>query len=342
MELDMSTSTLSVVNTIMVPLAQIRADEAAQTRARVRGAVVRQYAAAMTEQIAEGDLHFPPIIVFTDGREYWLGDGFHRVGAAQKAGLTELAAEVRPGTKRDALLYGISANIAHGLPRTRADRRRSVALLLADAEWSQWSDREIARRCQVGHALVSRMRHDPSVSKRQIAVRKAERGGTIYEIKTAPHAAADAATSAHPAQAPADAAPLTDTLGIPLPESRAKVFAAWADFQEAKELFDRLAAVLDRIAREPAGDLYRVELVWTAKNGQAAFACPALRTCRARLLAAEPYCSYCPNCCPPDAARPYPACKICGGRGWTTRAAFDSCRESDRQRILNKRLENAK
>jgi hypothetical protein len=31
-------------------------------------------------------------------------------------------------------------------------------LVLAHAEWSQWSDREIARRCQVGHGVVSRLR----------------------------------------------------------------------------------------------------------------------------------------------------------------------------------------
>jgi hypothetical protein len=29
---------------------------------------------------------------------------------------------------------------------------------LADAEWSQWSDSEIARRCAVGHDMVARLR----------------------------------------------------------------------------------------------------------------------------------------------------------------------------------------
>ena len=65
----------------------------------------------MTEQLAEGGLRFPPVILFTDGADfYWLGDGFHRVFAARKAGLTEITAEVRPGTRRDALLFGIGAN----------------------------------------------------------------------------------------------------------------------------------------------------------------------------------------------------------------------------------------
>src|SRR5262249_8043073 len=139
----------SGIDRVMVPLARIPIDPGAQTRARVRARVIRDYAAAMTEQLAEGHLRFPPVILFTDGRDYWLGDGFHRVLAAQKAGLTEIAAEVRPGTQRDALLFGIAANSAHGLSRTNADKRKAVACLLADAEWSQWSDREIARRCRV-------------------------------------------------------------------------------------------------------------------------------------------------------------------------------------------------
>jgi hypothetical protein len=45
--------------------------------------------------------------------------------------------------QRDALLYSISFNAAHGLPRTNADKRKAVRLLLADAEWGQWSHRSL-------------------------------------------------------------------------------------------------------------------------------------------------------------------------------------------------------
>ena len=31
-------------------------------------------------------------------------------------------------------------------------------MLLNDSEWGQWSDREIARRCGVGHPLVAKIR----------------------------------------------------------------------------------------------------------------------------------------------------------------------------------------
>ena len=324
---------------VMVPLACIRTDPAAQPRAKVRAGAIREYAAAMTEQLAEGGLRFPPVILFSDGRDYWLGDGYHRVLAAQKVGLSVIAAEVRPGTQRDALLYGVSANSAHGLPRTNADKRKVTAFILADPEWSQWSDREIARRCQVHHQFVSQMRRGLSGVRRQIRERKVRRRGTVYDMKTVP---SHAATSADRVPPPAGAAVATDALGVPLPESRAKVFTAAGDFQEAKDLFDRLAQVLDRIAQGPAGALYRQDMVQTVAQGQVAFACPGLRVARGKLVATEPHCAYCPRCQQAHPGRSHPTCKLCGGRSWTTRAAFESCPTHERQPILEMRTANPK
>jgi hypothetical protein len=45
---------------VMTPLAGIPTDEGAQTRVRVRAAVVRDYAAAIKQQRAEDNLRFPP------------------------------------------------------------------------------------------------------------------------------------------------------------------------------------------------------------------------------------------------------------------------------------------
>lgn len=41
------------------------------------------------------------------------------------------------------------------MPPNNADKRKAVMLLLADAEWSAWSDREIAKQCHVSHRFVS-------------------------------------------------------------------------------------------------------------------------------------------------------------------------------------------
>src|SRR5262249_20284084 len=166
LEVLMSNSpTASTVDPVMIPLNRLPVNEAGQTRAMVRGGVVRAYAVAMKEQLAEGGLRFPAVIVVTDGQGYWVGGGFHRIPAGRQAGLTEIAAEVRHGGQREALLFGILANGEHGLPRTPADKRKAVGLLLADPEWNQWSDREIARHCHVSNFLVSKLRRGASVSE---------------------------------------------------------------------------------------------------------------------------------------------------------------------------------
>jgi len=106
----------------------------------------------------------------------WLADGFHRFLAPRAAGLSEFPADVRPGTERDALLFSISCNGTHGLPRTNTDKHQAVTLLLADAQWSQLSDREIARRCQVSHKFVQEVRRSASGDGRQMRLRKVRRG----------------------------------------------------------------------------------------------------------------------------------------------------------------------
>jgi hypothetical protein len=55
----------------------------------------------------------------------------------------------------DAVLFSCGANAAHGVPRTNEDKRRAVLKLVQDAEWAHWSDREIAKGCNVAHPLVA-------------------------------------------------------------------------------------------------------------------------------------------------------------------------------------------
>jgi hypothetical protein len=169
-----------------VPIAGIAIDQSLQSRVKVRAEVVRTYARTMGQQVSEGGLRFPPVVLFTDGHHFWVGDGFHRLLAAREAGLSEFPADVHSGTERDALLWSISANSEHGLPRTSADKRKAVALLLNDPEWSLWSDREIARRCQVSHPSVTKLRKELSGKIYQMRPRKVKRGDTTYEMRAGP------------------------------------------------------------------------------------------------------------------------------------------------------------
>ena len=140
-------------------LSDVRTDGNTQSRKALDEVVVSEYAEAMS-----GGDQFPPVVAFHDGSAYWLADGFHRVMAASKAGLSSIPAIVNRGTRRDAVLYSVGSNAGHGLRRTNADKRLAVMMLLEDEEWSQWSDREIARRCAVHNSFVSRVRASLSTS----------------------------------------------------------------------------------------------------------------------------------------------------------------------------------
>jgi hypothetical protein len=65
---------------------------------------------------------------------------------------------VHPGTRRDAVLFSVGANAAHGLKRTNEDKRKAVMTLLTDPEWGTWSNAEIARRCAVDSSTVDKHR----------------------------------------------------------------------------------------------------------------------------------------------------------------------------------------
>lgn len=136
-----------------INLADIRIDGGTQARASLDEETVADYAAAI-----EDGAEFPAIVVFFDGSAHWLADGFHRFHAQRKAGAANVLAEVRKGTRRDAILHSVGANANHGLRRTNDDKRRSVMTLLEDEEWSKWSDREIARKCAVSQPFVSGLR----------------------------------------------------------------------------------------------------------------------------------------------------------------------------------------
>ncbi len=144
----------------LLSIDAITRDEAIQPRATLDPAIVAEYAQAMEDGAA-----FPPITVFDDGQTKWLADGFHRRAAAKDNGRPEISANVRTGTRRDAILFAVGANTDHGLRRTNEDKRRAVETLLKDKEWSDWSDREIARRCAVDNKTVAALR--PSLCKTQ-------------------------------------------------------------------------------------------------------------------------------------------------------------------------------
>lgn len=136
-----------------IALDKIRIDGGTQMRAEINRDVVKEY----VEKMEAGE-KFPPVDAFDDGENVWLADGFHRYHAAVYKGDELIAADVRQGTLRDAILFAVGANGAHGLPRTNADKRRAVEALLADAEWQRNSATWLAEKAGVSVPFASQLK----------------------------------------------------------------------------------------------------------------------------------------------------------------------------------------
>lgn len=168
------------MNPTTLKLSSIRFDGGTQPRESIDQAMVDEYADAM-----KAGAEFPPGIVFYDGTDYWLADGFHRARAAEQAGNKSIKVEVRQGIRRDAILYSVGANTAHGVRRTNADKRRAVMTLLNDAEWAKWSDREIAKRTGTSNAFVGGIRPPSLLTIHSEPKTYTTKHGTTSTMKTA-------------------------------------------------------------------------------------------------------------------------------------------------------------
>lgn len=77
---------------------------------------VNRYAAILDQ--------LPPIVVFRTEDGLMLADGYHRVAAARKAGLAEIAADVRVGTRREVLRFAVAKGAEqHGLSEAQVMAR---------------------------------------------------------------------------------------------------------------------------------------------------------------------------------------------------------------------------
>ena len=158
-------------------ISDITDDHALQMRvAGTQEDVVLEYVEAMRD-----DAVFPAVEVYYDGSVHWLADGFHRVEASRRLGRVTVDANVHAGSKRDAVLHAIRANLRHGLRATRADKRRAVELMLRDADWSKWSDRAIGQQCGVDGKTVASVAAELGIVR---TTRTTQRGGRVYEIAT--------------------------------------------------------------------------------------------------------------------------------------------------------------
>ena len=78
-----------------ISISEIRINGGTQSRASIDRQVVGDYADAMT-----GGASFPPVVVYFDGADYWLADGFHRYEAYARAKIDTVPADYRSGNSR--------------------------------------------------------------------------------------------------------------------------------------------------------------------------------------------------------------------------------------------------
>jgi uncharacterized ParB-like nuclease family protein len=175
-------ATVATPPTVDVEIGRIMMDAALQARVSLSKSTIGEYGECIDE--------LPPVELFLDvNGAYWIGDGNHRIQAATLAGRATIKARVRHGTRRDALLHAVGANVPHGLRRSNADKRRAVRLVLEDPSWSKESDRWIAKTCGVSHTFVSSMRNEGDVVEAfKTAVESLEKLGknpTEADLRTA-------------------------------------------------------------------------------------------------------------------------------------------------------------
>ena len=276
-------------------------DPACQPRATIHHETIEEYVSAILD-----GAEFPPLDVVLVAGVPYVVDGFHR-GTAFRSAKTESVRcrVVGEGTIRDAILASCGANGTHGVRRTNADKRHDVTRLLSDPEWSSWSDREIARKCNVSHDFVSRTRRD-DVSLNDTSTGKRKDSAGRLQPATKPKRSPDVAVRVEPAIDDDDFGPAEIVhVQIPaVPQVRPIEPDPMPDAPkraEVDEYADHIRLVASRMRLAFRG-------THLAHNG----AFDALSRAESLLRSGAPV--DCPTCSGSGGS-----CKSCAGHGWVTR-----------------------
>ena len=164
-----------------LPLEVIRRDGGTQMREAISEVTVITYA----EHMQDG-AQFPPIVVFNDGSDYWLADGFHRAGGYERAGIENVPAEVIEGTRLDAVKYALHANATNGKPRTSGDLKKAYDAAVNNGICKAADTKEVIKllNCSTGRAkeLTKTAREQEKEQRNAEIFRLHEEGKTQREI----------------------------------------------------------------------------------------------------------------------------------------------------------------
>lgn len=147
----------------MMDIADITLDSRLQLREKTidkNDPIVIEYAELLQEWTPDNMLMKCPlgeVRIIYDKETYWLIDGWHRIHAAMKNGLTKYPAIIEEGTFKDAQRKMLNVNAKHGLPRTNKEKRKAVELALDDLDLDNKTQSNIARIAGVSQAYVNKV-----------------------------------------------------------------------------------------------------------------------------------------------------------------------------------------
>jgi hypothetical protein len=281
----------------LVDIDLIRIDGGTQARVSINQEAVEDYA-----DNYKSEDNLPPVVVFFDGSEYLLADGFHRYHGARKAELAKLNCEARKGTQRDAILFAVGANRSHGLKRTNADKRKAVGMLLNDPEWAGQSDRWLADTAGVSNRFVGELRAELcTVHSSAEPEKRKGKDGKVRDVKPK---STERRTKPKKEKAAPPPPPAKDALGNELPDHLQKV-AANTFLKDSIDALNRLIRAATDFGNSPAG---RFLIMQDDKSGKGVI--PGLTQARNAMVNAQFHC-VCPEC----GGKPS-GCGTCRKSGW--------------------------
>jgi hypothetical protein len=126
------------------------------------------------------------ILIYYDGENYWLTDGYHRLAAIIRHGKNKIKAIIRQGTLQDAQWHSFSVNQHNVLKRSNADKQRAIIGALKHSYGVSSSNLDIARHCGVDEKTVRTWRSslEESGEIQSCEYREVARNGIIYPQRT--------------------------------------------------------------------------------------------------------------------------------------------------------------
>jgi hypothetical protein len=142
-------------------LDEIMLDSSLALRVETNSPTVSEY----EERLTEGE-QFPPLLVWRQEGQDFLLDGWHRFTAMVNAGFVDAECKMITGTKLEALIAAAVSNRNHGLPMSRADKRKAVVKLVEAS--GNLSSRQVAEAVGVSAYMVDTIRKESGAKIKQV------------------------------------------------------------------------------------------------------------------------------------------------------------------------------